>query len=259
MTGTKIHQTTSHECALTSTVSPGTVRKFLYEKYATTHAGLKSRSSEAALFAHDILPNLPADRDAQIVDLGCGQGEVVHQLLEHGYANACGVDASPEQVQLAHRRGITPILCGDILAFLGSKMDAFAFVIATDVLEHMSKPEAIEALHRMHGALAPGGVLLIRTPNGASPLGATYFYADYTHETLFSPRAFRQVALAVGFEDVQTVPCPPVVHGLKSITRAVLWPGVNAVIKGALMVATGQTQAIITANFVGLARKSAAR
>lgn len=45
--------------------------------------------------------HFPADRDAAILELGCGRGALLHAFRQTGHINARGVDGSSEQVDAA--------------------------------------------------------------------------------------------------------------------------------------------------------------
>ena len=231
-------------------------RDRLYEAYATTHAGTSSATASRLSFRRDILPHLPASTNARIVDLGCGQGQLVQQLLLHGYTNSWGVDISTEQVSLAHASGINQVVHGDFKeAFEGESLDV---VTATDFFEHLTRSEILEALDHVYAALRPSGVLILRVPNAVSPFGGNYRYGDMTHETFFTSRSIRQLAAAAKFDQAQCVQCAPPVHGAASFARLVIWRCVSAVMKTILAAETGQLRGhLVTQNIVGVLRKRA--
>ena len=103
------------------------MRARLYDAYSSTHAGVASEAGGALVFRRDILPHLPNSRDVAVVDLGCGQGQLVKQLILHGYTNAQGIDISPEQVELAHAARVAQVELGDYRnGFDGSDPDIAA-------------------------------------------------------------------------------------------------------------------------------------
>ena len=229
-------------------------RDRLYTAYAATHAGVADESSAALAFARDILPHLPSDPKAVVVDLGCGQGQLVRQLIVHGYANARGIDVSLEQVQLAHAAGVTQVEHGDFrVVFDGSSLDV---VTATDFFEHLTKEENLEAMDSVYGALRPGGRLIMRVPNSVSPFGGNFRYGDITHETSFTARSIRQISAAVGFASTSVYACPPPVHGVKSLMRRAVWKGASGAMKLALAAETGQVHGhLVTQNIVAVLKK----
>lgn len=230
-------------------------RHRLYEAYVATHAGLKSPDSERYAFERDILPHLPPSDRGQhlVVDIGCGQGRLVEQLLMHGYVAARGIDISPQQVELAHAAGVHSVECGDYREMLGTYRGELAAVVATDFLEHFAKDEVLSVFDDVRHALAPGGVFVARSPNATSPFFGNYQFSDFTHEVAFTPRSFAQLAATAGFRRTHAFACPPIAHGVKSHVRSLLWRAVSSALKLALAAETGTTGHIVTQNFIGVA------
>jgi 2-polyprenyl-3-methyl-5-hydroxy-6-metoxy-1,4-benzoquinol methylase len=56
---------------------------------------------------HLIARYLPQDRASRIVDLGCGHGTFLYFLSRAGYTRIAGIDTSQQQIDLAHRLGIS--------------------------------------------------------------------------------------------------------------------------------------------------------
>jgi 2-polyprenyl-3-methyl-5-hydroxy-6-metoxy-1,4-benzoquinol methylase len=226
----------------------------LYDAYSSTHAGISDEAGGAMAFRRDILPHLPEIRNGSIVDLGCGQGQLVKQLIRHGYMNARGIDISPEQVALAHGSGVSQVKLGDYRnGFDGSEL---AVVTATDFFEHLTKYEVLEALDRVHAALRPAGVLILRVPNSVSPFGGNFRYGDVTHETSFTARSLRQLGAAARFDSVTVFACPPPVHGAKSLLRRAVWKAASGTMKLTLAAETGALHGhLVTQNIVAVMRK----
>ncbi len=67
-----------------------------------------------------------------------------------------------------------------------------------------------------------------RVPNAVSPLGGHIRVGDFKHQTPFTTRSIRQLAAAAGFESVLAHSSPPVVHGLASAARVMVWQVVSA-------------------------------
>lgn len=229
------------------------VRNRLYEAYATGHAGLSDDRASELAFRRDILPHLPSNRAADVVDLGCGQGHLVRLLLAHGYPNSRGIDISPEQVALAHAAGVSQVELGDFRScFRGAALDA---VTATDFFEHLTKEEILDAFDHTRAALRAGGVLILRVPNAVSPFGGNYRYGDLTHETSFTARSLHQLGVAAGFSRVEVSECRPNVHGVKSLGRSMAWKGISLGMKLALAAETGVVRGhAVTQNIVAVAR-----
>jgi len=241
-------------------ISPGnvsTVRSRLYESYASEHAGYGNGKATALVYRRDIRPALPPPGKGPVIDLGCGQGELVRLLLADGF-NAEGIDLSPEQVRLAHAGGVTRVRQGNYHHVLRTQPGRYAAVTATDLLEHLTKQEVLDTFDDVAAALAAGGVFVARVPNAVSPLGGHTSHGDFTHESSFTTRSIRQLATAARLELITVLPCPPVVHGLTSALRAALWKPISTCCQLALAAETGVLRGhIVTQNLTFVARKPA--
>ena len=224
--------------------------------YATQHVGVGGDEAVALVYRRDIRPLLPPPSYGPIVDIGCGSGALVRLLQADGY-HAEGIDISPEQAALARAAGTARVCQGDFRAVLAEHPAHYAAITATDLLEHLTKPEVLQAFDDAAAALAPGGVFVGRVPNAISPLGGHIRNGDFTHQTSFTARSIRQLATAAGFDAVVTRSCPPVAHGLASATRVMVWQVVSACYRIALAAETGVLRGhIVTQNLTFAARKS---
>ncbi len=224
------------------------VRDRLYESYASQHSGQGSGDATAIIYRRDIRPLLPSPSAGPIIDIGCGSGQLVRCLLTDGY-DASGIDISPEQVDLAHETGLVQVRHGDHRALLREYAGKVAAVTATDLLEHLTKPEVLATFDAVAAALAPGGRFVARVPNAVSPFGGHIRYGDFTHETSYTASSVRQLARAAGFSDVEVIDCPPAAHGLVSAVRATVWKPVSGMLKLALAAETGTVRGhIVTQN-----------
>ena len=109
----------------------------------------------------------------RLLELGCGGGSSTHAFAARlpGY-HCTGLDISRPAIALASERFQAENLAyrsGDCLAlpWPDGSLDA---VISRDMIEHI--PDVGQALHEMDRVLAPGGVIVIRSPHHRSPLFA---------------------------------------------------------------------------------------
>jgi 2-polyprenyl-6-hydroxyphenyl methylase/3-demethylubiquinone-9 3-methyltransferase len=115
----------------------------------------------------------------RVLDIGCGTGFLLERLAERGFTGV-GVDLSPESVEIARAR-LAEIGAADRLsAEVGSAYDPpdgpFDLVTVTDVLEHLEDPRA--CLTAARERLAPGGVVVVSTPNRLSLHGARRWLSE---------------------------------------------------------------------------------
>jgi 2-polyprenyl-3-methyl-5-hydroxy-6-metoxy-1,4-benzoquinol methylase len=207
------------------------------------------------IYRRDIRPLLPPPSVGPVVDIGCGSGHLVRCLLDDGY-QAEGVDVSPEQVALAHAAGLRQVRQGDYDDLLRARAGTLAAVTATDLLEHLTKPEVLDTLDLVATALRPGGWFIARVPNAVSPLSGHIRHGDFTHESWYTSRSVRQISATAGLGSVVVIGCPPPVHGLASAIRRVAWKSVSGLLKIALAAETGMLRGhIVTQNLTFAARK----
>lgn len=198
---------------------------------------------------------LPQDKGASIIELGCGNGGLIYWLQNIGYINASGIDTSSEQVECAKSLGIKKISKANLIDFLKDKVGLYDVIFMRDIIEHFHKSEIIDIFDMLYRALKKRGTLIIQTPNGAGIFGSRYRYHDFTHEISFTENSLRQVMLASNFFDTHFYETKPVVFGLKSLIRAVLWNFIRIILQFVLLVETGGTDKILTQNIIAVGHK----
>lgn len=95
--------------------------------------------------------------DARILDVGCGSGRLLEDMFKAGFTNVTGVDPFTDASRAIGATG--RIIKGELGDLAGEKFD---FVMMHHSFEHVLDPE--ETLKLTADLLAPGGLLLIRTP-----------------------------------------------------------------------------------------------
>ena len=166
----------------------------------------------------------PVSKEAAIADLACGGGRLLYFFKENGYTNLQGVDLSPSQVRIA--RQVEPkVQEGSLFEFLKSNPATFDLITALDIIEHLNKDEVLEFLDACHGALKPGGRVVLQTPNAETPWGSALRYADFTHQVSFTPDCLSRLLSLCGFSKSSAREMGPVPSGysLLSTVRFSLW------------------------------------
>jgi SAM-dependent methyltransferase len=218
---------------------------------------LDGLAPRAAHLTRTVRAYFPADRNARILELGCGHGALLHFARQLGYANTEGVDGSSAQIAAAKKLGIGGIREGQLMEALAAAPDAsYDAVVLFDVLEHLTRDEVIDAIDAIARVLKKGGRLILHVPNGASPFGTLMIYSDFTHEVAFTPESLAQLFLASGWSRVDCFEDRPAVHGVASFVRAVLWRCIRAVLRFYLAVETGSRRHdVLTQNLFAVAVK----
>ena len=109
-----------------------TYRSRIYANYVQSRTQvlapptLAELASRAPYLRRLVRAHFPADRQAAVLDLGCGHGALLHFAREAGYTDLRGVDGSPQQVAAARRLGIEGVAEGDLRDALASPGVRFA-------------------------------------------------------------------------------------------------------------------------------------
>jgi 2-polyprenyl-3-methyl-5-hydroxy-6-metoxy-1,4-benzoquinol methylase len=183
----------------------------LYTGYITTHFGKIHRGAQdysihGQYYRRNYLKHLPPEKNARIIDLGCGMGHFLNFLEVGGYKNYLGVDISEENIEFCKKNGFNVEL-GNIFDFLKKSPDNYDVIIMNDIIEHLEKSEILNVLEIIFKKLNPGGRLIIKTPNASNPIMASSSrYYDFTHELLFTEESLSQVLKISGFNQVNIYP-----------------------------------------------------
>jgi SAM-dependent methyltransferase len=101
-------------------------------------------------------------KDALIIDFGCGYGRTVHELLVHGYTFVCGCDTSAAMIARGRAEADLPIFHitspADLPQYDGEVDAILLFAVLTCIPSNAGQRELIALLHRK---LRPGGLLYI--------------------------------------------------------------------------------------------------
>ncbi len=234
----------------------------LYENYVTTEQSAASsqnlndvKLSRFPQYRHIINNHLPAEKTSRIADLGCGYGQLLFCLKVMGYTNFEGVDASSEQVQIAHRLGLKEVRQGDLSSFLKETTGKYDVIFLMDVLEHLNKSDAMNLLDLIGNSLSDHGRLIIHVPNAEGISGMRIRYGDFTHETCFTPQSIRQILRASGFNNITCHEEKPLVYGVKSLVRRILWSTLTLRERLLLLAETGSHGHILSQNMLVTASK----
>ncbi len=99
----------------------------------------------------------------RVLDAGCGTGYGTRLLEDSGASEVTAVDVSTEALTSARERCASAALIQADLTDTGLESEAFDLIACFEVIEHLEAQEAVVA--ELDRLLAPGGVLMISSPN----------------------------------------------------------------------------------------------
>ena len=151
----------------------------------------------------------------KVLDIGCGRGEFLSLLRDAGIA-AYGVDSDESMVNAGRAEGLDVVLEDAFDHLRGLERAAVDGIFCSQVAEHLETPRLLALLELCLAKLAPGGVIVMETPNPESlSILSRFFYTDLTHIRPIHPDALRWAMEAVGFEGVHVQRVQPVEEGVR--------------------------------------------
>ena len=146
---------------------------------------------------------LPEDKNANILDVGCGFGLAMYALNKFGYKNIQGIDISPEQVQACNSKNLKVELVEDSIKWLEQNENTYDTIISLDVLEHIPVEHHLKFLKAINKALKNNGEFICTVPNANSTFASRWRYNDWTHFTSFCEHSLEFVILNSNFKNVE--------------------------------------------------------
>ncbi len=143
---------------------------------------------------------LAGSRD--VLDVGCGRGELLDLLREQGIA-AQGIDSNAAMVELCRAKGLA-VQQADALSFLRAQPDgSFGALVAVQVIEHFDPHYLVRFLETAFRAMRPRAPLILETINPACWMAFFECYLrDLTHRVALHPDTLRHLVQTSGFTSV---------------------------------------------------------
>ena len=183
------------------------VRAGLYHEFVDYYGEVRS----------DVLPHVP-EGVRRVLEVGCGRGLTGELLRRERGAHVSGVELNPIVAREAAER-LDRVIAGDVEdpepAAEIAAGGPYDLVLALELFEHLAYPE--DFLQRAAGWLAPGGTILLSTPNVGHHsvvedlLAGRWDYLPigllcYTHLRFFTRRTLEDWLGRLGFEDFRLIP-----------------------------------------------------
>jgi 3' terminal RNA ribose 2'-O-methyltransferase Hen1 len=122
-----------------------------------------------------VLSVLQAKGAKRVIDLGCGEGKLVRELLKHRtFDRIVGMDVAHRTLEIAAERlrleQLPPMVRQRVELFHGSlmyrdkRLEGFDAAVLCEVIEHMDEPR-LSAMERVVFDFAKPGIVIVTTPN----------------------------------------------------------------------------------------------
>ncbi|OGW24280.1 MAG: hypothetical protein A2X55_04965 [Nitrospirae bacterium GWB2_47_37] len=240
-------------------------REKIYKYYSSNRIGRLAPDTVAGFKLREpylkkiIRDHFPENKNARIVEIGCGHGAFQYYIRKAKYINSIGIDGSEEQIKEAHRLGINNVFLGDLSDYIKyCETESIDLLIAFDVIEHFTKAELSNLTDEFCRTLKRGGKIICHTPNAEGIFGNFMRHWDFTHEIAFTRQSIAQLFLSSGFSKMESYEDKPIPHGLKSLIRYMFWQYfVRQSYRLLMLIETGgcDKNAIFSQNFLTIAMK----
>jgi O-antigen chain-terminating methyltransferase len=143
------------------------------------------------------------------IDLGCGRGEWLAQLVALGL-EPVGVDTNQSMLQVCRERGLK-VIEADALEYVQQlPADSVLGISAFHLIEHLPYRTLLALMSAVWRAIKPGGCLILETPNPQNvSVGACNFYMDLTHQKPIPPMTAEFLVRHAGFREVRVMRLNP--------------------------------------------------
>jgi len=167
------------------------------DKFRGSRELIKSRLQVYLQFIVPVRDCIPI---ANAIDLGCGRGEWLELLGEHGF-EAQGVDIDDGMLVACRERNLK-VDNSDALDFIKKLPKAsHAVVSGFHIVEHVPFEYVQELIKESLRILIPGGLLILETPNPENlVVGTANFYLDPTHQRPIPPPLLAFASEYAGFK-----------------------------------------------------------
>ncbi len=122
-----------------------------------------------------VLSVLQAKGAKRVIDLGCGEGKLVRELLKHrAFERIVGMDVAHRTLEIAADRlrleQLPPLMRQRVeivhgsLMYRDKRLEGFDAAVLCEVIEHMDEPR-LSAMERVVFEFAKPGIVIVTTPN----------------------------------------------------------------------------------------------
>lgn len=141
---------------------------------------------------------------AEILDIGCGRGEFLELMYNHGI-NARGIDVYNPFVDFCNERGFKAERADALTHLNGLENSSLGGVFMSQVVEHLPHDYLVALLKEIYKKMKSGTYLIIETPNPESVSTYINFYIDFSHNNPVHFLTMEYFLKSIGFTEINRI------------------------------------------------------
>lgn len=139
----------------------------------------------------------------QVLDVGCGRGEMLHMLRIHGI-ECWGAETDPQLAQFCRDDGLCVQDQDALTALASAAPGSLGGIFAAQIIEHFFPGELVRFIALARRKVARGGRILLETLNpGSLGVLAKSYWNDLDHKQMIPPGYLKAMLELAGFEEVE--------------------------------------------------------
>jgi len=150
----------------------------------------------------NVLPHLPRDLSARIIDVGCGWGQFLVWLRRCGYQSVQGIDLGSEQVAHCRTLELQTEQVDDSATFLEARPGEYDVITMHHIIEHVDPFQGLKLVQAAYRALRSNGRIIVQTPNMNATSANFSRYIELTHVTGYTDSSLAEALQLAGFANV---------------------------------------------------------
>jgi len=177
-----------------------------YIEFENRFRGTREEIKEKLKVYLPLIESLPfKNENLQLLDVGCGRGEWLEILKEHGYSNIKGLDMNRVVLSSSKELDLN-VIESDAVEYLTSLEDeSLSIITGFHIIEHLPFKILMKLFEESYRVLKKDGMIIFETPNAMNILvGSFDFYLDPTHINPLHPLTIGFIAKQVGFSKTKS-------------------------------------------------------
>jgi SAM-dependent methyltransferase len=177
-----------------------------YQSFENRYRGSRELiKSRLKVYIEFVEPLLKKVSNGVVVDLGCGRGEWLELLRDHGI-NSIGIDLDQNMLASCRKLDLKVKKIDAIKYLQQLPSESVATITSFHLVEHLEFDKLRVLVSEAFRVLIPGGLLIMETPNPENILVSTRnFYLDPTHQRPLPSELLSFVSEFSGFGRFKTV------------------------------------------------------